>query len=193
MPIDPVRLHEKACAAFDFAGRQVTCEHLLRRVVRYENDGTVTVIADAFDGKPLNSPNDVVPHPDGGYWFTDPPYGGQLYEGVPDARILNVIDEVGLSAWLARLPAGLDTPLEGGGKSLSAGQAQLLAFARVFLADPGVLIVPSHMGLRPIPGMHGYAPGDADSVAFYGSTDARGPLPARLTDLKPRILADVGA
>ena len=39
---------------FDFEGRQVTCEHLLRRVVRYENDGTVTVIADAFDGKTLN-------------------------------------------------------------------------------------------------------------------------------------------
>ncbi len=70
---------------FDFAGRQVSCEHLLRRVVRYEHDGTVTVIAAAFDGKPLNSPNDVVPHPDGSYWFTDPPYGGQLYEGVPDA------------------------------------------------------------------------------------------------------------
>ena len=70
---------------FDFGGRQVSCEHLLRRVVRYENDGTVTVLADAFDGKPLNSPNDVVPHPDGSYWFTDPPFGGQLYEGVPDA------------------------------------------------------------------------------------------------------------
>ena len=70
---------------FDFAGRQLSCEHLLRRVVRYENDGTVTVIADAYDGRPLNSPNDVVPHPDGGYWFTDPPFGGQLYEGVPDA------------------------------------------------------------------------------------------------------------
>ena len=70
---------------FDFGGRQVSCEHLLRRVVRYENDGTVTLLADAFDGKPLNSPNDVVPHPDGSYWFTDPPYGGQLYEGVPDA------------------------------------------------------------------------------------------------------------
>jgi gluconolactonase len=64
---------------FDFQGRQVTCEHLLRRVVRYENDGTVTVVADAYDGKPLNSPNDVVPHPDGSYWFTDPPFGGQLY------------------------------------------------------------------------------------------------------------------
>jgi gluconolactonase len=69
---------------FDFEGRQVSCEHLLRRVVRYEHDGTVAVLADAYDGKPLNSPNDVVPHPDGSYWFTDPPYGGQLYEGVPD-------------------------------------------------------------------------------------------------------------
>ena len=70
---------------FDFQGRQVSCEHLLRRVVRYEHDGSVVVLADAYDGKPLNSPNDVVPHPDGSYWFTDPPFGGQLYEGVPDA------------------------------------------------------------------------------------------------------------
>jgi gluconolactonase len=70
---------------FDFEGRQVSCEHLLRRVVRYEHDGSVVVLADTYDGKPLNSPNDVVPHPDGSYWFTDPPYGGQLYEGVPDA------------------------------------------------------------------------------------------------------------
>lgn len=70
---------------FDFQGRQLSCEHLTRRVVRYELDGSATVLADAFDGKKLNSPNDVVPHPDGSYWFTDPPYGGQLYEGTPDA------------------------------------------------------------------------------------------------------------
>ena len=70
---------------FDFEGRQLSCEHLTRRVVRYEHDGTVTVIADAYDGRPLNSPNDVVPHPDGSYWFTDPPFGGSLYEGTPDA------------------------------------------------------------------------------------------------------------
>ena len=70
---------------FDFQGRQLSCEHLMRRVVRYELDGSVTVLADAYDGKKLNSPNDVVPHPDGSYWFTDPPYGGQLYEGAPDA------------------------------------------------------------------------------------------------------------
>jgi gluconolactonase len=70
---------------FDFQGRQLSCEHLTRRVVRYENDGSVTLIADGYHGKRLNSPNDVVPHPDGSYWFTDPPYGGQLYEGAPDA------------------------------------------------------------------------------------------------------------
>ena len=70
---------------FDFQGRQLSCEHLMRRVVRYELDGSVTVLADSYDGKRLNSPNDVVPHPDGSYWFTDPPYGGQLYEGAPDA------------------------------------------------------------------------------------------------------------
>src|SRR5207237_1432849 len=64
--------------SFDFQGRQLSCEHLTRRVVRYENDGTVSVLADSFGGKKLNSPNDVVAHPDGSYWFTDPPYGGQL-------------------------------------------------------------------------------------------------------------------
>ena len=70
---------------FDFQGRQISCEHLSRRVVRYELDGSATVIADSYNGKRLNSPNDVVPHPDGSIWFTDPPYGGQLYEGEPDA------------------------------------------------------------------------------------------------------------
>ena len=69
---------------FDFQGRQISCEHLTRRVVRYELDGSITLIADSFDGKRLNSPNDAVPHPDGSIWFTDPPYGGQLYEGTPD-------------------------------------------------------------------------------------------------------------
>jgi len=70
---------------FDFQGRQLSCEHLNRRVVRYENDGSMTVIADAYDGTHLIGPNDVVPHPDGSYWFTDLGAGGQLYEGTPDA------------------------------------------------------------------------------------------------------------
>jgi gluconolactonase len=70
---------------FDFQGRQVSCEHLTRRVTRYELDGSATIIADNYQGKRLNSPNDVVPHPDGSIWFTDPPYGSQFYEGEPDA------------------------------------------------------------------------------------------------------------
>ena len=44
----------------------------------------MTVIADRFEGKALNSPNDIVPHPDGSIWFTDPPYGDRLTEGIPD-------------------------------------------------------------------------------------------------------------
>ena len=68
---------------FDRKGRQLSCEHSGRRVVRYEYNGDVTVIADSFQGKPLNSPNDVVVHPDGSIWFTDPPYGIRgNYEGI---------------------------------------------------------------------------------------------------------------
>ena len=69
---------------FDHQGRQVSCEHLTRRVVRYEHDGSVTILCDKFNDKRFNSPNDVAAHPDGSYWFTDPPYGGQLYEGQVD-------------------------------------------------------------------------------------------------------------
>jgi gluconolactonase len=70
---------------FDFQGRQVSCEHGMRRVVRYEHDGSVTVIADSYGGKRLNSPNDVAVHQDGSIWFSDPPFGGSLYEGMVDA------------------------------------------------------------------------------------------------------------
>ncbi|MCA9973744.1 MAG: ABC transporter ATP-binding protein, partial [Anaerolineales bacterium] len=61
-------------------------------------------------------------------------------DGVPDARILAALADLGLQGWLAALPDGLDTRLEGG-DNLSAGEAQLLALARVFLADPGLLIL----------------------------------------------------
>ena len=70
--------------SFDFQGRQLSAQHFFRRVMRWEHDGTMTVIADKFDGKYLNSPNDLVPHPDGSIWFTDPPYGTSLSEGHPD-------------------------------------------------------------------------------------------------------------
>jgi ATP-binding cassette subfamily B protein len=60
---------------------------------------------------------------------------------VSDARIMKAIDALELSDWLKALPGGLDTRLETGGKSLSAGEAQLLAFTRVFLRDPGLVIL----------------------------------------------------
>ena len=67
---------------FDFEGRQISCQHGTRRVVRYEHSGSASVLAETFEGKPFNAPNDAVVHPDGGIWFTDPGYGSMgHYEG----------------------------------------------------------------------------------------------------------------
>ena len=66
----------------DREGRLITCEHGNRRVTRTEHDGAITVIADRYEGRRLNSPNDVVVRSDGSIWFTDPAYGiDSDYEG----------------------------------------------------------------------------------------------------------------
>ncbi|AHG62701.1 SMP-30/gluconolactonase/LRE family protein [Advenella mimigardefordensis] len=59
----------------DREGRLISCEHLTRRVTRTEHDGRITVLAEYYQGKRLNSPNDVVVKSDGSIWFTDPPFG----------------------------------------------------------------------------------------------------------------------
>jgi gluconolactonase len=78
----------------DRQGRLVTCEHGTRRVTRTEIDGSITVLADSFEGKRLNSPNDVVVRSDGSVWFTDPTYGIMSnYEGFradPEQKTRNV-------------------------------------------------------------------------------------------------------
>lgn len=67
---------------FDLQGRQISFEHLANRVVRYEMDGSKTLLADSYNNKLLNAPNDGIVHPNGDLWFTDPGYGSLgEYEG----------------------------------------------------------------------------------------------------------------
>ncbi|HWA69199.1 MAG TPA: SMP-30/gluconolactonase/LRE family protein [Rhizomicrobium sp.] len=70
--------------SFDYQGRQICAQDFSRRVVRWEHDGSMTILADNFQGKPFNSPNDFAVHKDGSVWFSDPLFGGQLSEGHPD-------------------------------------------------------------------------------------------------------------
>lgn len=103
----------------DRQGRLISCEHGLRRVTRTEIDGQITVIADGYGGKRLNSPNDVIVARDGAIWFTDPHYGIMTdYEGFraeeelpcsvyrvdPDGRIEVVITDMACPNGLAFSP-----------------------------------------------------------------------------------------
>jgi len=95
--------------AIDREGRLVTCEHGGRRVTRTEHDGSITVLADRYQGKSFNSPNDVVVKSDGSIWFTDPTYGidsdyegrqaepeqdgSHVYRIAPDGNVTRVLDD----------------------------------------------------------------------------------------------------
>ncbi|MDO9709921.1 SMP-30/gluconolactonase/LRE family protein [Paracraurococcus lichenis] len=92
----------------DRQGRIVACEHQGRRVVRFEYDGSITVLADGYQGKKLNSPNDVVVKSDGSIWFTDPPFGTYaFYEGIkleaelPHTHVYRVDGQTGEIALVA--------------------------------------------------------------------------------------------
>jgi gluconolactonase len=106
----------------DGEGRLVTCEHRGRRVVRREPDGRLTVLADAFGGRPLNSPNDAALAPDGAIWFTDPVFGitmpdeglmatpaqgaRRVYRIDPSGRVEAMTDAVGQPNGIAFSPDG---------------------------------------------------------------------------------------
>lgn len=75
---------------YDLQGRLITCEHATSRVTRTEHDGSVTVLATHYDGKELNSPNDVIVRSDGSIYFSDPSFGRMEYYGVLREPELNV-------------------------------------------------------------------------------------------------------
>src|SRR5664279_2085704 len=97
----------------DRQGRLVTCEHLSRRVTRTEYDGVITVICDRFDGKRLNSPNDVVVKSDGSIWFTDPRFGIlSNYEGeIAESELpMNVYRVDGKTGAVTVVADGINAP-----------------------------------------------------------------------------------
>jgi gluconolactonase len=109
----------------DRQGRLITCEHDARRVTRTEYDGAVTVIADKFEGKRLNSPNDVVVKSDGSIWFTDPQFGILgYYEGHLDISELpmNVYRVDGRSGAMTVVADGINAP---NGLAFSPDEAKL--------------------------------------------------------------------
>lgn len=100
-------------STFDHHGRLLSCENAGRRIVRREHDGSETVIATHYDGKHLNSPNDLVVHPDGGIWFSDPAYGIQSdYQGYKaEAELPVALYRVDASSGkVAKVSDALDTP-----------------------------------------------------------------------------------
>ncbi|MDB5861801.1 MAG: Gluconolactonase [Ramlibacter sp.] len=107
--------------ARDRQGRLLTCEHRGRRVTRTEYDGKITVLAERYEGKRLNSPNDIVCAGDGGIWFTDPGFGisghweglpakeelpHAVYRLTPDGRLLQVLNDLAGPNGLAFSPDG---------------------------------------------------------------------------------------
>jgi gluconolactonase len=125
---------------FDYQGRQIACEHGTRRVVRYEHTGKVTVLADKFEGRGLNAPNDVVVHPnDNSIWFTDPGYGGLMeYEGnrLPDSattpRPLQKEAVYRIDAQSGALTKVADQPFKPNGLCFSND------YKKLYIADTGI-------------------------------------------------------
>ena len=116
----------------DRQGRLMSCEHGTRRVTRTEIDGSITVIADLFEGKRLNSPNDLVVRSDGSVWFTDPTYGimgdyeGSLAE--PEQPVRGVYRVDGQSGEIRRV---VDDFLQPNGLAFSPDESVL------YVADSG--------------------------------------------------------
>jgi gluconolactonase len=151
----------------DLQGRLVSCEHGTRRVTRTEWDGSVTVIADSYQGKRLNSPNDVIVKSDGSAWFSDPHYGiktdyegfraeeelpRQVYRVDPDGTIEAVITDMACPNGLAFSP--------------DESVLYVADTGRMFTSDPQHIRVFDMGSGRPKNGrvFHTVSPGCADGI-----------------------------
>lgn len=116
----------------DRQGRLVSCEHGTRRVTRTEIDGTITVLADSYQGRRLNSPNDVVVRSDGSIWFTDPTYGilsdYEGYKAEPEQTARNVFR---LDPDTGALESAVDDFIQPNGLAFSPDESKL------YIADSG--------------------------------------------------------
>lgn len=151
----------------DREGRLVSCEHGLRRVTRTELDGSITVIADSFGGKRLNSPNDVVVASDGAIWFTDPHYGiGTDYEGFKAEQEQGChVYRVDPSGSIEAVITDMQCP---NGLAFSPDESLLYVAdtGRMFHADPQHIRVFEMVDGRPKGGrvFHTITPGCADGI-----------------------------
>jgi gluconolactonase len=151
----------------DRQGRLVSCEHGTRRVTRTEWDGTVTVLADRVDGKPLNSPNDVIVARDGGIWFSDPHYGIMTdYEGFKSPQDLPCqVYRIDPSGAVSAVITDMACP---NGLAFSPDESRLYVAdtGRMHHADPQHIRVYDVVGGRATNGrlFHTVSPGCADGI-----------------------------
>jgi gluconolactonase len=151
----------------DRQGRLVSCEHGTRRVTRTEWDGTMTVLADAYQGKPLNSPNDVIVANDGAIWFSDPHYGIMTdYEGFKSAQELScAVYRIAPDGAIEAMITDMACP---NGLAFSPDESRLYVAdtGRMFSSDPQHIRVYDMVNGRPVDGrlFHKIDKGCADGI-----------------------------
>lgn len=139
----------------DLQGRLISCEHGTRRVTRTEWDGSITVLADSYQGKRLNSPNDVIVARDGAIWFSDPHYGIMTdYEGFKAAQELPCsVYRIALDGSIAAMITDMACP---NGLAFSPDESRLYVAdtGRMFSDDPQTIRLFDLVEGRPVNGRH---------------------------------------